>query len=314
MLKCYKTEEGLLRELPLTKSSPGCWFELEKPTNDELNTICQITNVTIDLLKAALDDEEPARLEFEENSFLIVIKTPLMEDEDSFITMPLGIVLTQDYFITICLNNNLIMSNFKNKKTAPFNTAKKTMFIFQVIEEISKLYLRYLRYINAQTDKLELKLRKTMKNKILYQLLDFEKSLVYFTTALKDNDRVIRKLIRYRTNNFPLFKSYEEDEDLVEDVVVENQQAIEMVEMYSNILSSMMDAFASIISNNLNVVMKILTSMTILLAIPTMISSFWGMNVGVPWKDSVEGFYFVAIIAIIATFSAFIILLRREMF
>ena len=175
-----------------------------------------------------------------------------------------------------------------------FSTFKKTRFLFQILYKSATLYLKYIRIIIKRTDELEQHLRKSMENSELFNMLDLQKSLTYFTTSLRSNYIVTEKLLRLRSTNqsahLILIKLYEEDEDLLEDVIIEYKQAIEMVEMYSHILNSMMEVFASIISNNLNLVMKFLASVTIILAIPTTIGGLWGMNVPVPLSDSPYGF------------------------
>ena len=316
MLQIFKTETDELRELEINSTEKGSWINLIKPSADEIKTVAEITGIQMDFLTAALDEEERSRIEIEDNYILIIINIPLMEDESSFNTLPLGIIVSQDYFITVCLKDNKVLSFFNNDNSKHFNTTKRTRFLFQLLFRSAKIYLRYLRYINKHTDGIEIALRRTMKNKALFQLLELQKSLVYFTTALKDNNMVTEKLMRLGKNEHVshLLKLYEEDEDLLEDVSIENKQSIEMVEMHSNILTSMMDAFASIISNNLNIVMKFLTSVTILLAIPTMLASFWGMNVGVPFKDTALGFEFVVVVSIIATAISAYILAKKEMF
>jgi len=239
-----------------------------------------------------------------------------MHDKDTFDTIPLGIIITSNHFITVCLMENKILSHFCKNSHKDYSTHKRTRFLFQIFYKSAELYLRYLRYINIHTDEIEKTLRKSMKNQTLFQLLELEKSLVYFAASLKDNSIVTHKLLRLRTNQSinDLLIIHEDDEDLLEDVIIENKQALEMVEMHSNVLGSMMDAFASIISNNLNIVMKFLTSMTILLAIPTMISSFFGMNVPVPWGHNNFGFVFVIILSIILTLSAAYLLNKKQMF
>lgn len=316
MLQIFKTENDKLRELEIDSSEKGSWINLIKPSADEIKIVSEITDIQTDFLTAALDEEEKSRIEIEDNYILTIINVPLMEDESSFNTLPLGIIISNDYFITVCLKDNKVLSFFSNDNSKRFNTNQRTRFLYQLLFRSAKIYLRYLRYINKHTDAIEIALRKTMKNKAFFQLLDIQKSLVYFTTALKDNNMVTEKLIRLGNNhNFDhLLKINEEDEDLVDDVSIENKQAIEMVEMHGNILASMMDAFASIISNNLNIVMKFLTSVTILLAIPTMLASFWGMNVGVPFKDTPLGFEFVVVVSIIATAATAYILAKKEMF
>lgn len=317
MLQIFKTQDdNTLTELTIENQERGCWFNLIKPTGEELKLVSDILKVTPDFLRDALDEEERSRIEIEDDNILIITNIPMMEDENRFDTLPLGIIITPDYFVTVCLKENKVLSYFNQDASKVFSTFKRTRLLFQILFRSTKFYLRYLKYINKHTDEIEINLRKTMKNKALFQLLELQKSLVYFTTALKDNGIVMEKLMRLRSNNtlHHIIKLYEEDEDLLEDVIIENKQALEMVEMHSNILASMMDAFASIISNNLNIVMKFLTSMTILLAIPTMIASFWGMNVGVPFEGKLLGFEVVVTIAIIATAIAAFVLLKRDMF
>ena len=171
-------------------------------------------------------------------------------------------------------------------------------------------------YINRRTDDIEEILRHSMRNKEFFLLLELQKSLTYFTSALRSNGIVMERLMRLRRNTslHHLIKMYEEDEDLLEDVIIENKQAIEMVEMYSNILMNMSDTFASIISNNLNLVMKFLASITIMLAVPTIIFSLWGINVPVPFQDTAAGFYYVVGIAMCCTIVAVIMLWRKDLF
>ena len=208
------------------------------------------------------------------------------------------------------------MRAFTHNKYPLFYTYKKTRFLFQILYRSATLFLRYLMQINHRTDDIEEILRHSMRNKEFFLLLELQKSLTYFTSALRSNGIVMERLMRLRRNMslHHLLKMYEEDEDLLEDVIIENKQAIEMVEMYSNILMSMSDTFASIISNNLNLVMKFLASITILLAVPTIIFSFWGINVPVPFQDNPMGFYYVVIIAILCTVCAIFALWRKDLF
>ena len=223
--------------------------------------------------------------------------------------MPLGmIVVRDDYFITVSLRKNKIIEDFEKRKIKNFQTYKKTRFIFQILYLNSAYYLNYLKQINKETEIAEYILKKSMRNKELLKLLSLEKSLVYFTTSLKSNELVMEKTLRGK-----IIKLYEEDEEILEDAITENRQAIEMAQIYSNILNGTMDAYASIISNNLNGVMKYLTSITIILAVPTMISSFWGMNVPLPFQNSAIGFWLMILIAVVTTFVVTWWLNRRDM-
>jgi magnesium transporter len=199
-----------------------------------------------------------------------------------FVTMPLGmIVVRDDYFITVCLNKPNIITEFERGMVKSFYTYKKTRFVLQILFKTAAHFLNNLKQINKQVDAAEEVLQKSMKNKELLKLLNLKKSLVYFSTSLKSNEAVMERTLRGR-----VIKLYEEDEDILEDAIVENKQAIEMCKIYSDILSGSMDAYASIISNNLNIVMKFLAAMTIVLSLPTAVSSFLGMNVPIPYQES----------------------------
>ena len=305
MLHIYKTDNGKLVELSASPDRSG-WFYLVNPTREELNHVQEMTQVPLDLLGAALDEEERSRIEIEDNCILVIINTPILLDENNFDTLPLGLIITENHFITISLRHSEVLAQFNAERASTFDTTKRTRFLFQNLYKVAELYLKHLQYITRHTDKIELQLRKSMQNKSLFQLFELERSLVYFTGALKDNAVVMRKLMRLRKSGQveKLLRMFEEDEDLLEDVIIENEQAIEMVEMHSNVLSGMMDAFASIISNNLNMVMKFLTTITIIISVPTMIASFWGMNVNVPWgvqRHDPLGFLYVVLFAVVTT-------------
>ena len=237
-------------------------------------------------------------------------------ETDSYDTLPLGIFITPDFIITLCIQETEVMRAFTENKYPLFYTFKKTRFLFQILYRSATLFLRYLMQINRRTDDIEEILRHSMRNKEFFLLLELQKSLTYFTSALRSNGIVMERLMRLRRNTslHHLIKMYEEDEDLLEDVIIENKQAIEMVEMYSNILMNMSDTFASIISNNLNLVMKFLASITIMLAVPTIIFSLWGINVPVPFQNTTAGFYYVVGIAMFCTVVAVIMLWRKDLF
>jgi magnesium transporter len=224
-------------------------------------------------------------------------------------TIPLGIVITEDHIVTTCLEDLSILHDFSQGKVKGLATFKKTRFVFQILYKNASLYLKYLREINKKTNEIELELHKSMRNQELIRLLNLEKSLVYFTTSLRSNELVMEKLLRSKT-----IKMYEEDQDLLEDVIIENKQAIEMADIYSNILSGMMDAFASIISNNLNIVMKFLAAITIVLALPTMVASFFGMNVPVPFQESPHGFVIAVGISTLLSAFGVMYLAKKDMF
>jgi magnesium transporter len=309
-------ENGPLQELGIKNIERGSWIHMVRPTAYELKVIAGTANVDVDLLRSALDEEERSHTEIDDDYVMVVTNVPIMRGSESYDTLPLGIVITDDYLITVCLEQDPVMQQFNEQTAKSFRTFKKTRFLFQILYRSVTLYLKYLRQISRKSDEIESRLRRSMKNQELLQLLELQKGLTYFNAALRSNGAVLDKLLRLRSNQAlqHILKIYEEDEDLLEDVIIENKQAKEMVEMYSKILSRMADTFASIISNTLNLVMKFLTSITILLAIPTVISSFFGMNVPVPFAESANGFLYVSIMSAVISIGGALILWKKDMF
>jgi len=311
MLEIFKTIDDTL--FKLEEIEDGSWINLVDPTTEELDLIEDELGVDRDFLRAALDEEESARLESENNHVLILVDTPYVEKTDDHIiyeTLPLGIIITDNNIITVCLKNSIVLDQFEKNSIRTFFTYKKFRFLYQVLYKNAQRYLLYLRQIDKMSNSVEKQLHKSMKNKELIQLLDLEKSLVYITTSLKANQVVLEKILRLN-----VIKKYSDDEDLLEDVIIENKQAIEMANIYSGILSGMMDAFASIISNNLNIVMKLLTSITIVMAIPAMFSSFFGMNLlNIPFSGSPFGFWIVLGISVVISAIVGFILIKKDLF
>jgi len=295
MLAILKTTlTGLER---LEEFQPGSWIDLVSPTEEELELVSRELNIPLDLLKGPLDEEEKSRIDIEDGLTHVIVDIPVLvreDDQTGYDTIPLGMLVHPDYFITTCLRPNPILGEFERGAVRSFATFKKTRFLFQILQKISAFYLRYLYRIDRETDKLERELRQSMKNAEIFDLLTIQKSLVYFTTSLRSNEAVLTKLLRTKS-----LKMYEEDEDLLEDVIVENKQASEMAKIYTDILTGMMDAFTSVISNNLNRVMKLLTSLTIILSIPTIVASYFGMNVGLPFQNYAHAFTLTIVIAFV---------------
>lgn len=314
MLKIYNTNMETNKLEEIKEFRKGSWINLVNPSENEIKRVCESINIQEDFIRDALDYEEKARIDSEEddNTILFVIDVPVIEkseDNDIYTTMPLGmIVVRDDFFITVSLRKNKVIEDFEKRKIKNFQTYKKTRFIFQIFYLNSSYFLNYLKQINKETEIAEYILKNSMKNKELLKLLSLEKGLVYFATSLKSNEIVMEKTMRGK-----IIKLYDDDEDILEDAIIENRQAIEMAQIYTNILNGTMDAYASIISNNLNGVMKFLTSITIVLAIPTMISSFWGMNVRLPFENSPMGFVIMVLIAVILTVAVTWWLKRKDM-
>lgn len=303
MLKIYNTDIETNEFQEIKEFKKGAWINLVNPSENEIKKVCESVQIQDDFIRDALDFEEKARIDQEDddNTTLFVVDVPITErGEDGevlYTTVPLGmIVVRDDFFITVSLRKNKIIESFEKRKIKNFQTYKKTRFIFQILYLNSSFYLSYLKQINKETEVAEYILKNSMRNKELLKMLTLEKGLVYFTTSLKSNELVMEKALRGK-----IIKLYDEDEEILEDAITENRQAIEMAQIYNNILNGTMDAYASIISNNMNGVMKTLTSITIILAVPTMISSFWGMNVNLPLQNDSLGFIVMISISIVLT-------------
>lgn len=311
MIRIFKTFEDGMRVLDAPEKD--CWISLVKPTEEELNETAQRYGIDVDDLRAALDEEERSRIDAEDGYTLILVDIPSIENRngrDWYVTEPLGIVLTKEAIITVCLEDSPILSAMKLKRSREFHTHMKTRFVLQILYRNATLYLQYLRVIDKKSEEVERKLHDSTQNRELIELLELEKSLVYFTTSLRANEVVLEKLMKLDN-----VKKYPEDTDLLEDVIVENRQAIEMANIYSGILSGMMDAFASVISNNLNIVMKFLAVVTIVLSVPTMIFSAYGMNVnmnGMPFANQPYGFALILLISILLSVIVAIYFIRRK--
>ena len=317
MLQIYKSmESGPLQELTLKTLEKGAWINIVDPTPYELKVVSNLTEVDPDFLRSALDDEERSHTDVEENSVMVLTNVPVFRGDDSYDALPLAIIVTEEYIITVCLEETPVITEFNERTSRLFRTYKKTRFLFQILYKSATYFLRYLRQISKLSDEIEDQLRHDMKNSEILRLLELQKGLTYFNAAIRSNGAVLDKLLRMRTNHSlsSILKAYEEDEDLLEDVIIENKQAREMVEMYSKILARLADTFSSIISNNQNLVMKFLAAVTIILAIPTVVSSFFGMNVPVPFAESSHGFLYVMCIAFGISITMTYVLWHRDMF
>lgn len=286
------------------------WVHMSNPTDKEIELVSASTSIPEEMIKAALDEEERARIEKEDDFLLAITDIPITEeDEDhyTYSTLPFGFISNGKTVVTVCLNETSLINDLMSGRfIKDFNIHKHTRFLLQLQYAISKKYLQYLRQIDRASQRVQNELEKSMKNSELIEMLDLEKALVYFSTSLRSNTVVLDKLPK-------MIKFFEEDEDLWEDVIIENRQAIEMSNIYRDILSGTMDAYASIISNNLNVVMKILTSLTLIVAVPSMIGSFWGMNTGVPFQNELWGFWVVIGISVVICIAITVVLWKKKM-
>ncbi len=297
MLKFFKTQEdGKIDRIDAFEKN--CWVDLVNPTDDELEDACAMTGIPEEMLRAALDEEETARVERDEEALLCLLDTPTITDTDegdTYETIPMALIRNDACIVTVSLRGNAVLGDFISNRTI-VDTAKPVSFILNFMMGNAKRFLSNLRQLDKKSLRLQAELHRSMKNQELIQLLGIENSLVYFSTSLSANLNVYGKLER-----LPSITGNEDYKDLFDDVVIETRQAMEMCNIYRDILSGTMDAYASVISNNLNVVMKLLAVITLVISVPTLIASLWGMNVPVPFADLSWGFWLLIGISVVIT-------------
>ncbi|MBR2175717.1 MAG: magnesium transporter CorA family protein [Clostridia bacterium] len=309
MVSYYKTVNGRIEEIK--EYEPGCWVNCVAPEDDEVQYLLDFFDIPPELLRSALDEEESSHIDSEDDTTLIIIDVPVVEKVSGSITystMPIGIMITKSNVITVSLRESTILTEFAEGVVRNVVTNYKTHFVLHIMLRMATKYLQYLKQIDKISNRIERGLRRSAKNKELNQLLDIEKSLVYFSSSLKADEITLEKIMRGRH-----LKLYEEDQDLLEDVLIEVKQAVDMAAIYLNILNGTMDVFASIISNNLNIVMKIQASLTLLVSVPTVISGLYGMNIigGLPF----DGYWwFPVALSGVLMIIMYIILRKKDMF
>jgi magnesium transporter len=285
-LEIHRFVGGRVERAP--RLEKGSWVNIINPTRESLALMAEHFKVPVDFLTASLDLDETARVEVEDNATLLIVKVPYFDEKMDvlYFTIPIGIVVVGNLILTVCSKPNSVLSDFSDNKIRHIGSGHR--FILQVVLRSTQLYLQHLKQLNNAASIIQKKLEQESRNRQLIKLFNIEKSLVFFTTSLKSNMFMLERLKRVRALALD-----DVNESLLEDIFTECRQAVEMANIYSDILSGMMDAFASVISNNLNIVMKLLTSITIILTIPVLVASFYGMNVRVPMQDSPHAFFFV---------------------
>jgi magnesium transporter len=313
MLRCFLSDDDDIREIegPIK----GCWIALSEPSDSELAFVSQKYDIDLADMRASLDEEERSRVDVEEKYTMVIVDIPTVENRDGrdwYETIPLSVIVTNDVVITVCEKDTPLLRPFMQGRIRNFYTYMKSRFILQILYRNSQMYLRYLRIVDRESDKLELRLQHSMQNREILMLMELSKTLVYFATSLRSNEVVLERLTK-----LPRIKQYPDDEDLLNDVIIENKQAIEMAGIYSGVLQGMMDAFGSIVSNNLNNVMRIFSILSIVLSIPTIIFSAYGMNLnlrGMPLSHSVWGFLIICVFSIIIAVIAWFWLSKSKLF
>ena len=298
MIRIFKTVNGKVQKI--TEPQLNSWIALTNPTQEELATMATHFDIDLNDLRSPLDKEERSRILVEDTYTLIILDIPTIKDDDGkekIYTVPFGIIIKSDVILTICLVDTPILGVFMDGRVRHFNTYKRTRFLCQMLYRNAEMYLRYLRIINRKSDEIEKKLHISQRNQELFDMLELEKALVYISTSLRGNQVVLERIARTSS-----IKKDEYEEELLDDVIIENKQAIEMGKIYSDILSSTTDAYASVISNNLNIVMKFLSVITIVLTVPTIMTGAFGMNVGgIPCRDNPYGFWIISGICVLIT-------------
>ena len=312
MVKYYRTDDRQIHEED--KIQNGVWIQMVNPSVDEGQMIEDKLNVDIEDVLAALDEEESSRIELQDGYTLILVDIPSIEirhDKESYTTIPLGIIITSDEIVTICTEDTPVLQAFLNNRVKEFSTKKKLRFVYQILYRISVLYQSDLRIIDKMRTEIEERVGNDTEEEDLVALHELESTLVYFATSLRANGNVLDRLTRYKR-----LEQYPEDKELLGDVIVENKQAIEMTSIYRDIINGTRELMSSVIDNRLNNVMKYLTSITLVMAVPTVISGLYGMNVsseGLPFANSSMGFGIVCLITLIVCLVTMIILRKKKM-
>jgi magnesium transporter len=308
LVKVYKLVDGAVK--PADRIEKNTWVNIVNPARDNLPLLARHFNIPFDFLTASLDVDETARIETEDNATLIIIKVPFFDEHNPdliYITLPIGVIMVGGVLLTVCLKDEILLHDFIEGKVKNITTITGHKFILQIILRSLVLYLQYLKQINNAANMIQKKLEQESKNKQLIKLMNLEKCLVYFTTSLKTNELMLERIQKHG-----IVQKDDELDDIFEDIVIETRQALEMANVYSDILSGMMDAFASVISNNLNITIKFLTSVTIIVTIPGTIAAFFGMNVRIPFQEHPNGFILVIVTSLILSIAAVFIFLKKR--
>lgn len=314
MYKIYMTDNNIIHEE--TAAASGCWVHMVSPDGEECGQVCEMLGVPIDTadMMAALDEEESARIELEDGYTLILVDIPTTElrhEKEVYTTIPLGIILTQQHIVTVCGKETPILQFFQSGRSKEFSTKKKMRFVYQILFRIAALYQNNLRIIDKKRIAIEGKVEGDTEDFDLIELHELESALVYFATSLRANGVVLDRLTRYKR-----LEQYPDDQELLDDVIVENKQAIEMTSIYRDIIKGTRELLSSLIDKRMNNVMKYLATVTIIMAIPTIISGFYGMNVknsSIPFAAHPFGFAIVATMTVVIVLVVLIVLRRKKM-
>ena len=309
MIRIYRTTHKVFQEIH--EMVPGAWIALTAPSLEECTEVSERFAIDISDVRAALDDEESSRISLEDTYTLILVDIPSAEvrnNRDTYTTIPLGIILLSDMVITVCAEDTSVLRQFTEHRIREFSTKKQMRFIYQILYNTCLLYQALLRSIDHKRTEIEERINENTEDSDLIDLHELESNLVYFATSLRANGVVIDRLTRYGR-----LKMYEEDQELLEDVVIENRQAIEMTGIYRDVINGTRELLSTVINNRLNNAMKYLAAITIVMSIPTIISGLWGMNVNVPLALQEHGFTVICVATLLICLCSLYILHKRKM-
>ena len=312
MINIYRTDDRIIREIEKIES--GCWIKLTDPTLEECGDISEKFDIDIADIRAALDDEESSRMSLEDDYTLILVDIPTAEvrnNRHTYTTIPLGIIVREDVIITVCSEETAVLRTFIDQRVREFSTKKQMRFTYQILYNACMVYQSLLRTIDRKRTEIEERIDQDTEDVDLVDLHELESNLVYFATSLRANGVVLDRLTRYGR-----LKLYEEDQELLEDVIIENRQAIEMTQIYRDIINGTRELLSTVINNRLNNAMKYLAAITIVMSIPTIVSGLWGMNVSgkwMPFSDTPHGFLVICLATLVISIIAMWILHRRKM-
>ena len=274
-----------------------------------MDYVIEKTGVLKEFINSTLDENERPRFDIEQD-ILIIFRVPCEKMENSDIsleTIPIGIIITSDYVITVSLMETDVLKDFYENKVKNFSTSKRIRFLMQILSRANYYFVKYLDKIEDKIDRTEVTLRKSMRNEDLIRLFNLQKTLIYFNRAILANGIVLDNIFKGR-----VVKLYEDDKDLLDDIIIENKQSLEMTTTNYNILNKTIAAYSSLVSNNLNVVMKLLTSLTIIMSIPMILAGLYGMNVRLPLQDNLSAFAFMLLISLFMSIVIPMVLIKKK--
>ncbi|MCX8178241.1 MAG: magnesium transporter CorA family protein [Candidatus Aenigmarchaeota archaeon] len=289
----------------ITEFKPGCWINLEAPEKNEIEEISKDLKIDEEWINSCLDIDEKSRVETENGNVLLITRIPY-KDEDEITTLPFGIIITKDCLLTVSSLDNLVLQDIKNEKIKVYTT-QRVRFVLKIFERVNRHYDKFLTELRRKSEMIEDMLTTSLSNKEIENLLKIQKTLIYFSSAVVANEIVFEKV-----NSGKILKLYEEDKDITDEIVLSNREIYEAIKIMRDVLSNTLDAYASIISNNLNIVMKFLASVSIILTFPVMIASYYGMNVGLPFQNEPYAFGLILLMSLIAVIGVFVLFKKKN--